>query len=35
MFAGREMADGTKMDPHGDNAASRTLPLGTTAGNQH
>jgi len=31
MFAGREMADGTKMDPHGDNAASRTLPLGTTA----
>ncbi len=31
MFAGREMADGTKMDPHGDNAASKTLPLGTTA----
>src|SRR5271165_6584540 len=31
MFAGKEMADGTKMDPHGDNAASRTLPLGTTA----
>ena len=31
MFAGREMADGTKMDPHGNNAASRTLPLGTTA----
>lgn len=31
MFAGREMADGTNMDPHGDNAASRTLPLGTTA----
>ncbi len=30
-FAGREMADGTKMDQHGDNAASRTLPLGTTA----
>lgn len=25
------MADGSKMDPHGDNAASRTLPLGTTA----
>ncbi len=25
------MADGTNMDPHGDNAASRTLPLGTTA----
>jgi rare lipoprotein A len=31
MFAGRKMADGTKMDPHGDNAASRTLPIGTTA----
>jgi rare lipoprotein A len=30
-FAGREMADGTPMDPGGDNAASRTLPLGTTA----
>lgn len=30
-FAGRPMADGTPMDPHGDNAASRTLPLGTTA----
>ena len=30
-FAGREMADGSKMDPHGDNAASKTLPLGTTA----
>ena len=25
------MADGSKMDPQGDNAASRTLPLGTTA----
>jgi rare lipoprotein A len=25
------MADGTPMDPGGDNAASRTLPLGTTA----
>jgi rare lipoprotein A len=25
------MADGTNMDPHGDNAASKTLPLGTTA----
>jgi rare lipoprotein A len=25
------MADGTPMDPQGDNAASRTLPLGTTA----
>ena len=31
MFAGRKMADGTKMDPQDDNAASRTLPLGTTA----
>jgi rare lipoprotein A len=30
-FAGRTMADGTGMDPHGDNAASKTLPLGTTA----
>jgi rare lipoprotein A len=30
-FAGREMADGTPMDPGGDNAASRTLPIGTTA----
>jgi rare lipoprotein A len=30
-FAGREMADGIKMDPHGDNAASKTLPLGTAA----
>ena len=30
-FAGREMADGHDMDPHGDNAASKTLPLGTTA----
>jgi rare lipoprotein A len=30
-FAGREMADGTPMDPSADNAASRTLPLGTTA----
>jgi rare lipoprotein A len=30
-FANRIMADGTKMNPHGDNAASRTLPLGTTA----
>ncbi len=25
------MADGTRMDPQGDNAASKTLPLGTTA----
>jgi len=31
MFAGRTMADGTPMRPTGDNAASRTLPLGTTA----
>jgi rare lipoprotein A len=30
-FAGREMADGARMDPSGDNAASRTLPLGTKA----
>ena len=30
-FAGRKMADGTKMDPHDDNAASKTLPLGTKA----
>jgi rare lipoprotein A len=30
-FSGRKMADGTGMDPHGDNAASKTLPLGTTA----
>jgi rare lipoprotein A len=30
-FAGREMADGTPMDPNADNAASKTLPLGTTA----
>jgi len=25
------MANGVPMDPHGDNAASRTLPLGTIA----
>jgi peptidoglycan lytic transglycosylase len=31
MFTGREMADGTRMNPNADNAASRTLPLGTTA----
>ena len=31
MFTGRKMADGTRMDPSADNAASRTLPLGTTA----
>jgi rare lipoprotein A len=30
-FAGRKMADGARMDPHGNNAASKTLPLGTTA----
>jgi rare lipoprotein A len=30
-FAGRTMADGTPMDPQDDNAASRTLPLGTKA----
>jgi rare lipoprotein A len=31
MFNGRKMADGTPMNPRDDNAASRTLPLGTTA----
>ncbi len=31
MFAGRKMADGTPMEPTANNAASRTLPLGTTA----
>jgi rare lipoprotein A len=31
FFAGRVMANGGIMDPDGDNAASRTLPLGTTA----
>jgi rare lipoprotein A len=30
-FFRRKMADGHRMDPHGDNAASKTLPLGTTA----
>ncbi|WP_457102147.1 septal ring lytic transglycosylase RlpA family protein [Microbacterium sp. P5_E9] len=30
-FTGRKMADGTRMDPRDDNAASKTLPLGTTA----
>lgn len=30
-FAGRTMADGTPMRPESDNAASRTLPFGTTA----
>jgi rare lipoprotein A len=31
MFTGRKMADGTRMRPTSNNAASRTLPLGTTA----
>ena len=31
MFAGRKMADGNKMNPQVNNAASRSLPLGTTA----
>ncbi|HEX3950550.1 MAG TPA: septal ring lytic transglycosylase RlpA family protein [Steroidobacteraceae bacterium] len=31
MFAGRKMADGKRMDPAHNNAASRTLPIGTTA----
>jgi rare lipoprotein A len=30
-FAGRKMANGRRMDPNEDNAASRTLPLGTKA----
>jgi rare lipoprotein A len=30
-FAGRTMANGARMDPRANNAASRTLPLGTTA----
>jgi rare lipoprotein A len=30
-FDGRKMADGMRMDPQDDNAASKTLPLGTTA----
>lgn len=30
-FAGRKMADGNPMDPRSNNAASRTLPLGTKA----
>jgi rare lipoprotein A len=30
-FAGGEMANGAPMDPAADNAASRTLPLGTIA----
>jgi rare lipoprotein A len=31
FFAGKKMADGNVMDPQTNNAASRTLPLGTTA----
>lgn len=31
QFFGKPMANGTPMDPHGNNAASRTLPLGTVA----
>jgi rare lipoprotein A len=30
-FNGKPMADGTPMDPQSNNAASRTLPLGTSA----
>lgn len=30
-LAGRKMADGTPMKPHANHAASKTLPLGTTA----
>ena len=30
-FSGRKMADGTRMDPQADSAASKTLPLGSTA----
>jgi rare lipoprotein A len=30
-FVGKKMADGTPMQPEGNNAASKTLPLGTTA----
>jgi rare lipoprotein A len=30
-LAGRKMADGTILHPHSDSAASKTLPLGTTA----
>ena len=32
MFNGRKMADGTPMDPMGDNAASRTLAVGHEGG---
>jgi rare lipoprotein A len=31
QFAGKPMADGAPMDPQANNAASKTLPLGTTA----
>jgi rare lipoprotein A len=31
QFFGKPMANGAPMDPRGNNAASRTLPLGTTA----
>src|ERR1700691_2967161 len=31
MFSGRKMADGTIMEPQSNNAASKTLPLGTIA----
>ena len=31
MFHGRKMANGKPMDPRDDNAASKTLPLGTKA----
>jgi rare lipoprotein A len=30
-LSGKKMADGEKMNPHRNNAASKTLPLGTTA----
>lgn len=30
-FAGKKMADGNRMDPTSNNAASKTLPLGTVA----
>lgn len=30
-FAGRGMAGGSRVDPHGDGAASKTLPLGSRA----
>jgi rare lipoprotein A len=31
QFFGKTMANGARMNPHGNNAASRTLPLGTVA----